>query len=99
MLCLFPFEPALYEKAGIPVSYVGHPLADVFPLQPNRGAARELLGLPDDRRVIALLPGSRQSEVRNLAPIYIATARILTERHPEISFVVPLATQIGRAHV
>jgi len=96
MLCLFPFEPALYEKAGIPVSYVGHPLADVFPLQPNRSAARELLGLPDGPRVIALLPGSRQSEVSNLAPIYIATARILRERHPDISFVVPLATRETR---
>ncbi|NMG75024.1 lipid-A-disaccharide synthase [Aromatoleum diolicum] len=96
MLCLFPFEPALYEKAGIPVSYVGHPLADVFPLQPNRSAARELLGLSDCPRVIALLPGSRQSEVGNLAPIYIATARILAERHPDISFVVPLATRETR---
>jgi lipid-A-disaccharide synthase len=96
MLCLFPFEPALYEKAGIPVSYVGHPLADVFPLQPNRSAARELLGLPEESRVIALLPGSRQSEVSNLAPTYIATARILVQRHPDISFVVPLATRETR---
>jgi lipid-A-disaccharide synthase len=96
MLCLFPFEPALYEQAGIPVSYVGHPLADVFPLQPDRAAARELLNLPDDRRVIAMLPGSRQSEVRNLAETYIATARILVERHPDLLFVVPLATRETR---
>ena len=92
MLCLFPFEPALYEKAGVPVSYVGHPLADVFPLQPDRNAARERLNLPEDRRVVALLPGSRQSEVRNLATTYIATARILAERHPDICFVVPPGT-------
>jgi len=96
MLCLFPFEPALYEKARIPVSYVGHPLADVFPLVPDRAAARERLNLPEDRRVIALLPGSRQSEVRNLADIYVATARILTARHPDLCFVVPLATRETR---
>ena len=96
MLCLFPFEPALYEKAGVPVSYVGHPLADVFPLVPDRAAARERLNLPDDRRVIALLPGSRQSEVRNLAETYIATARILAGRHPDLCFVVPLATRETR---
>ncbi|NMG45101.1 lipid-A-disaccharide synthase [Aromatoleum toluvorans] len=97
MLCLFPFEPGLYESAGVPVSYVGHPLADVFPMNPDREYARELLGLPAEGQVIALLPGSRQSEVRNLAPIYIETARILRERHPEVSFVVPLATRETRA--
>ncbi|MDT3671214.1 MAG: lipid-A-disaccharide synthase [Aromatoleum sp.] len=96
MLCLFPFEPALYEKAGVPVSYVGHPLADVFPLLPDRNAARERLNLSEHRRVVALLPGSRQSEVRNLAATYIATARILAERHSDICFVVPLATRETR---
>ncbi|AYH43157.1 lipid-A-disaccharide synthase [Azoarcus sp. DN11] len=97
MLCLFPFEPGLYESAGVPVSYVGHPLADVFPMNPDRESARELLGLPAEGQVIALLPGSRQSEVRNLAPIYIETARMLFERHPGVSFVVPLATRETRA--
>ncbi len=96
MLCLFPFEPALYEKAGVPVSYVGHPLADVFPLEPKRALAREVLELPPEGMVVALLPGSRQSEVRNLAPTYIETARILLERHPGIRFVVPLATRETR---
>lgn len=96
MLCLFPFEPALYEQAGVPVNYVGHPLADVFPLHPDRAGARERLGLPASGRVIALLPGSRQSEVRNLAATYIETARQLHERHPDLSFVVPLATRETR---
>lgn len=96
MLCLFPFEPALYENAGVPVSYVGHPLADVFPLEPDRDAARDLLELPQNRRIVALLPGSRQSEVRNLAPTYIETARILADRHPDVGFVVPLATRETR---
>ena len=97
MLCLFPFEPELYERAGVPVTYVGHPLADVFPLQPDRAAARQLLGLEAEARVLALLPGSRQSEVRNLADTYIATARLLATRDPGLIFLVPLATRETRA--
>lgn len=96
MLCLFPFETALYERAGIPATYVGHPLADEFPLQPDRLAARERLQIDPDAIVVALLPGSRQSEVRNLARVYLETAQLLAERHPGIGFVVPLATRETR---
>lgn len=96
MLCLFPFEPPLYEKAGVPVTYVGHPLADVLPLAPNRLQARETLNLREDATVLAMLPGSRQSEVRNLADIFIATARLLHQRRPELLFLVPLATRQTR---
>ncbi len=96
MLCLFPFEPELYERAGVPVSYVGHPLADVFPLHPDQAAMREVLGIAPDRVVIALLPGSRESEVRNLADTYIRTARLIAERDGEICFLVPLATRRTR---
>jgi lipid-A-disaccharide synthase len=92
MLCLFPFEPEIYRKAGVPVSFVGHPLADVFPLEPKRAEARELLGLAPDGEVVALLPGSRQSEVRNLADTFIATAVAIHARRPKTVFVVPLAT-------
>lgn len=97
MLCLFPFEPELYRKAGVPVSYVGHPLADVFPLEPDRAAARALLELPAEGEVVALLPGSRQSEVRNLADTFIATAVAINARRPRTRFVVPLATGETRA--
>lgn len=97
MLCLFPFEPEIYERAGVPVSYVGHPLADVFPLHPDRAAARERLGLSAGRKVIALLPGSRQSEVRNLADTFITTAKLLLARRSDITFLVPLATRETRA--
>lgn len=96
MLCLFPFEHELYERAGVPVSYVGHPLADEFPLEPDRADARERLGIPSERRVVAMLPGSRQSEVRNLADIFIGTAKTLHERDPERLFLVPLATRETR---
>lgn len=97
MLCLFPFEPALYEKAGIPATYVGHPLADVFPLEPDRSATRERLQLHEHALVVALLPGSRESEVRNLAVTYIGAAKVLAERHSDITFLVPLATRETRA--
>lgn len=92
MLALFPFEPPLYEKEGIPVTYVGHPLADMLPLEPNRNAMREQMRLPIQSKVFAFLPGSRQSEVRNLAVTFIDTARIILRKLPEAIFLVPLAT-------
>lgn len=92
MLALFPFEPPLYEKEGIPVTYVGHPLADMLPLEPNRDAMREQMRLPTQSKVFAFLPGSRQSEVRNLAVTFIDTARIILRKLTEAIFLVPLAT-------
>ncbi|BBJ22735.1 lipid-A-disaccharide synthase [Candidatus Nitrotoga sp. AM1P] len=92
MLALFPFESPLYEKAGIPVTYVGHPLADILPELPNRDAMRVQMRLPTQSNVFAFLPGSRQSEVRNLALIFIDTARIILQKLPEAIFLVPLAT-------
>lgn len=92
MLALFPFEPPLYEKAGIPVTYVGHPLADMLPEEPNRDAMRKQMRLPTQSKVFAFLPGSRQSEVRNLAVTFIDTARIILQKLPETIFLVPLAT-------
>lgn len=92
MLCLFPFEPDLYQKAGIPATYVGHPLADELPMQPDRAAARVKLELPAQVPVFALLPGSRQSEVRHLALSFIETAQLLQNQYPNAQFLVPLAT-------
>lgn len=96
LLALFPFEPALYEKAGVPVTYVGHPLADLLPERPDRAAMRERLGLPAEAPVFALLPGSRQGEVRLLADTFIETARRVLERLPQARFLVPLATRETR---
>lgn len=95
MLCLFPFEPPLYERAGVPVSFVGHPLADIFPFEPDRELARERLHIAQDAVVVAMLPGSRESEVRNLARTYIETARQLAARR-ELVVLVPLATRHTR---
>lgn len=96
VLCLFPFEPAIYEKAGVPVSYVGHPFADEISPEPQRFAARERLALPASMRVAALLPGSRQSELQYNAHAWIGAAQILHERHPDLRFLVPLTTRETR---
>ncbi len=96
ILALFPFEPALYERQGIPVTYVGHPLADMLPVDDGRSEARQLLGLTDHQPVFALLPGSRQSELQYMAETFIETARAIHERLPEALFLVPLATRETR---
>lgn len=97
MLALFPFEAAIYQQADIPVTYVGHPLADMLPLVPDRQAAREHLRLPADGQVIAMLPGSRQSEVRQLADLYVKTAILLLTEQADLRFIVPLVTRETRA--
>lgn len=96
MLALFPFEEEIYRRNNIPVSYVGHPLADVIPLEVNRPVLREKLGIPQDQLVFALLPGSRQSELQYLADTFIETAKRLNLRYPQARFLVPLATRETR---
>jgi lipid-A-disaccharide synthase len=97
MLVLFPFEPGLYQAKGIPVTYVGHPLADVFAAEVDMAAARERLGMSPDRPLFALLPGSRQSEVEYMGELMIETARQLHDRFPHAAFIVPFATGETRA--
>ncbi len=77
VLCLFPMEPPIYERHGVDAVFVGHPLADRAPLEPDRDAARERLGLPPHARVLALLPGSRLSEIDRLAPVFLGAAALL----------------------
>ena len=96
MLLVFPFEEAIYRDAGIPATYVGHPLAHALPERPNRSLARERLDLRQDATYVALLPGSRQSEVDQLASLYLQAAKQLTEARPEIRFLVPMATRETR---
>ena len=93
MLVLFPFEEAIYRKEGIPVTYVGHPLADAIPLSPDRAAARIRLGLSETSRVIAILPGSRSSEVRLIAPRFLQAAQQMQQRDPSLHFIVPMVNQ------
>lgn len=96
LLAVFPFEPALFTAAGIPTTYIGHPMAAELPDPPPRAATRELLRLPAQAPVIALLPGSRQSELHFHATLFLETARLLHERMPEVRFLVPLATRETR---
>lgn len=97
VLALFPLEPPLYQKEGIPVTYVGHPLADSVPLTTDRLAVCEKLGLPKAVPMFALLPGSRRGELETMADTFIQTARLIRERYqPQAQFVVPLATRETR---
>jgi lipid-A-disaccharide synthase len=97
VLALFPMEPPLYEKAGIPVTYVGHPLADIIPLETDRYAVREKLALPRDLPVIALLPGSRRGELEKMAVTFVRTAKVIREKYlPNVLFIVPLTTRETR---
>jgi lipid-A-disaccharide synthase len=89
VLCLFPFEPALLAEHGIAATYVGHPLADVIPLEPDAAAARASLGLPSDASVVALLPGSRASEVQYLLGRFLEAARQMQREQPALRFVLP----------
>lgn len=91
VLCLFPFEPEIYQRAGIGASFVGHPLADQIPLVPDRAAARNALGLAPDAVIVAMLPGSRRGEVRHLTPRFAQTAAHLLRARPELVFVLPAA--------
>lgn len=96
VLALFPMEPPLYEKAGIPVTYVGHPLADVIPLETRREAVREKLAMRREGPVFALLPGSRRGELEMMGDLFVQTVRLIHERLPTAQFVVPLATRETR---
>jgi lipid-A-disaccharide synthase len=89
VLCLFPFEPELYQRAGIAATYVGHPLADAIPMEVPRDAARTTLNLPADATVIALLPGSRRGEIRYILPSLLGAAALLTRQRPGLTFVLP----------
>ena len=91
VLCLFPFEPELLRAHGIAATYVGHPLAQVIPLEPDQAASRAALNLPETAQVVALLPGSRRSEIKLIAPRVLAAAAILHRQRAGLRFVLPVA--------
>ena len=90
VLCLFPFEPALLQAHGIAASFVGHPMADAIPLIPPRAAARAALGLAEGDPVVALLPGSRRSEIDHIAPRLLAAAALMQRQRPGLRFIMPV---------
>lgn len=91
VLCLFPFEPELLTRHGIGATYVGHPLASSIPFEPPRAQARQVLGLDEEQAVVALLPGSRRSEIEYIAPVFFATAAHLARSRPALRFLLPVA--------
>ncbi|MGH8352502.1 MAG: lipid-A-disaccharide synthase [Pseudomonas sp.] len=99
MLCLFPFEAQFYQDHGVPVRFVGHPLADAIPLQADRAAARASLNLPLEQPVIALLPGSRSGEVARLGGLFLDAAERLRALRPGLHFVLPCASPERRAQL
>lgn len=97
MLLVFPFEQRIYDEAGIPATYVGHPLASLIPVVPDAAAARQRLDLPADGALVAVLPGSRVDEVAHLAPVFVDAMELLLQREPHIRFVLPAADTSLRA--
>lgn len=96
LLAMFPFEPALYERSGIPVTYVGHPLADLIPFTVDKAEARAQLRLPLRKLIIALLPGSRRSELEYMGAAFVLAAHRLRQEVPEVHFVCPMSSREAR---
>ncbi len=98
MLVVFPFEEEIYRQAGVPVTYVGHPLAELIPLAPDVAGARRALGLPEDANVVTIMPGSRMSEIKYNTVAFITAARLLKQRDRSLRFVAPMAGERQRRH-
>ena len=96
MLVIFPFEEKIYLEAGVPVEFVGHPLLDLLPPPPDRSQPRTRFGLDPGRPVVGLLPGSRKREIRFHLPTMLESGRLLLRRHPQLQFVLPLASTLRR---
>jgi lipid-A-disaccharide synthase len=97
VLLVFPFERQIYDEAGIPATYVGHPLASIIPAQPDAPAARARLGLGGEEPLVALLPGSRRAEVEHIGPAFVEAAALMLRREPRLRFVLPVAEPRLRA--
>lgn len=99
VLCLFPMEPPIYARRRVDARFVGHPLADRFPLTPDRAAARRALGLDDHKAALAVLPGSRVAEIRRLGATFFQAAQRVAAKIPELQIVVPAANARCRAEI
>ena len=99
VLCLFPMEPPIYARHGVDAVFVGHPLADAIPLQPDRCAARLALAVPADAPVLAVLPGSRLGEIARMLPVFLESAALLQRDIPALQLLVPAANAACRAAI
>lgn len=96
MAVILPFEAAFYERAGLPVTFVGHPLLDMVQVSMNREQAAAGFGLDPSRKIVGLFPGSRTNEIERLLPVIIDSARLLKDRFPDIQFAVPVASTLNQ---
>jgi lipid-A-disaccharide synthase len=96
VLCLFPMEPPIYDRHGVDARFVGHPLADVLPLEPDRDAARARLGIDRSAPALALLPGSRVAEIERLAADFLAAAALVLRQEPRLRVIAPMASAQAR---
>ena len=94
MAVIFPFEVSYYQQAGVPVSFVGHPMYDMVVVNKQRSEAAASFGLDPSRKIIGLFPGSRRSEIRLLLPVIVEAATLLRKRFPDAQFVLPLASTL-----
>jgi lipid-A-disaccharide synthase len=99
MLVIFPFEEAIYREAGVPCTYIGHPLAETIPLQPDVAGARRRLGIADDARVVTVMPGSRMAEIKYLTQPFARAVQLLARRDPKLVFVAPMAGERQKAYL
>ena len=95
MAVILPFEAAFYERAGLPVTFVGHPLLDMVQVSMNREQAAAGFGLDPSRKIVGLFPGSRNNEIERLLPVIVESARVLEKQSPGIQFVVPIASTLN----
>jgi lipid-A-disaccharide synthase len=98
MLLIFPFEEEIYRQAGVPATYIGHPLAEQIPLQPDVAAARRQLGIPADAKVVTVMPGSRMAEIKYLTEPFLAAVRLLAARDAGVRFIAPMAGERQKAY-
>jgi lipid-A-disaccharide synthase len=102
MLLIFPFEEALYREAGVPATYIGHPLAEQIPMRPDTAAARRQLGLPLDARVVTVMPGSRMGEIKYLTAPFVGAVRLMAARaqleNSAVRFIAPMAGERQKAY-
>jgi lipid-A-disaccharide synthase len=98
MLLIFPFEEELYREAGVPATYIGHPLAEQIPMAPDVAAARRQLGLPQDAKVVTVMPGSRMAEIKHLSVPFAGAVRLMAQRDRSVRFIAPMAGERQKAY-
>jgi lipid-A-disaccharide synthase len=98
MLLIFPFEEELYRQAGVPATYIGHPLAEQIPLVPDVAGARRQLGIPETAKVVTVMPGSRMSEIKYLTEPYLGAVKLLAQRDRSLRFIAPMAGERQKAY-